>query len=168
MNTAIIITGTICSGKSTLSKKISEALHFNVLDENNPDHFFGIINKIKNGDFISPVIIEHTDILNVFDENEEYGIGKYFDKKIVILMNVSDDILMNNIAERKSRGATGDYLKVDMFVMKKNIEKRFNEMPDDFIKYISNVNIENDYEDEYGKIIAFLSGNLHAGDCETI
>jgi hypothetical protein len=61
-----------------------------------------------------------------FDEHKEYDIGKYFDRKIIILINVSDDLLTNNINDRKSRGATGDYLKVDMFAMKNNIEKRFN------------------------------------------
>jgi len=160
MNTAIIITGTICSGKSTLSKKISEALHFNVLNENNSNHFFGIIERIKENDFTSPVIIEHTDILNVFNGQEDYYISKYFDKKIIILMNVSDDILTKNINDRKARGATGDYLKVDMFAMKKEIENKFNEKTNSFVKYISNINIFDDYEHEYQRIIGFLSDNL--------
>jgi adenylate kinase family enzyme len=157
MNIAIIVTGTICSGKSTLSKKISQSLNLNVLDENNPQHFYGILEKVKEGDFTSPVIIEHTDILNVFDENKEYDIGKYFDRKIIILMNVSDDILTKNINDRKLRNIMGDYLKVDMFEMKKNIEKRFNEMPNDFIKYAANITVENNYENENEKITAFLS-----------
>jgi len=162
MNTAIIITGTICSGKSTLSKKISEALHFNVLNENNSKHFFGIIERIKENDFTSPVIIEHTDILNVFNGQEDYDISKYFDKKIIILMNVSDDILTKNINDRKARGATGDYLKVDMFAMKKEIENKFNEKTNSFVKYISNINIFDDYEHEYQRIIGFLSDNLRS------
>ena len=160
MNTAIIITGTICSGKSTLSKRISESLNINILNENNSKGFFGIINKIKTNEFTSPVIIEHTDILNVFDLTTSHDISGYFDKKLVILMNVSDDILTRNINERKSRGATGDYLKVDMFAMKNDIENKFNGLANDFVKYISNINILDDYESEYQNIIAFLSGNL--------
>ena len=160
MSIAIIVTGTICSGKSTLSKRISELFKFDLMDESNPKHFYGILDKIKEGDFKSPVIIEHTDILYTFDENKEYDIGKYFGKKIIIIMNVSDSILMKNINDRKSRGATGDYLNVDMFEMKRNIEKRFNEMPNDFVKYVANVNVENDYEYEYEKMIKFLSPHI--------
>jgi cytidylate kinase len=76
MAAAIIVTGTICSGKSTLSKKIGESLGLNVLDENNPKYFYGILDKVKENVFKSPVIIEHTDILNFFEENKEYDIGK--------------------------------------------------------------------------------------------
>ena len=77
-------------------------------------------------------------------------------------MNVSDDILMNNINDRKSQNVTGDYLKIDMFAMKKDIEHYFNETAPDFIKYIANINTIDDYEYEYQKIIAFLSDNLRS------
>jgi len=160
MNVAIIITGTICSGKSTLSNKISETLKINLLNENNSKHFFGIIDNVKENKYISPVIIEHTNILNVFDENNEYNIGKYFNKKIIILLNVSDNILTKNINDRKLMGATGDYLNVDMFEMKKNIEKQFNEMPSDYEKYVANIDVENDYDIEYEKILDFLTIHL--------
>ena len=160
MKTAIIITGTICSGKSTLSKKIGESLSINVLNENNSKHFFGIIERIKENDFISPIIIEHTDIINVFNGKTSHDISGYFDKNIIILMNVSDGILTENINARKSRGATGDYLKVDMFAMKKNIEIKFNELSNNFIKYIANINTVDDYEYEYQNIITFLSEHL--------
>ncbi len=62
MNTAIIVTGTICSEKSTLSNKISKFFDFDVPDENNPNHFYGNLDKIKTNDFTSPIIIEHTDL----------------------------------------------------------------------------------------------------------
>jgi hypothetical protein len=101
------------------------------------------------------------EIGNFFEENKEYDIGKYFDEKIIILINVSDDILTKHINDRKSRNVTGDYLKVDVFAMKRNIEKRFNEMPSDFIKYVANITIDNDYEHEYEKIMVFLSTYLH-------
>lgn len=58
-------------------------------------------------------------------------------------MNVSDKILTENINYRRSMGVTGDYLKVDMFAMKKRIEKRFYELPDDFIKYVANITNDN-------------------------
>ena len=160
MNTAIIITGTICSGKSTLSNRLSESLGYDLLNENNPKHFFGMIDKITTGDFKSPVIIEHTDILNMFDENKEYDIGKYFDKKIIVLMNVSADILKKNIDDRKSRGVTGEYLKMDMLAMKKDIENKFNGFENGFIKYVANIDIIDDYEEEYKKIVAFLTNCL--------
>lgn len=161
MQTAIIITGTICSGKSTISQKISKSLKIDLLDESNPPkYFFGAIDRIRENDFISPVIVEHTDILNFFDEGKKYDIGMYFDKKIIILINVSDDILLRNINDRKLRGVTGDYLNVDVIKTKREIENKFNEKKNGFIKYIANINIVDDYEHEYDKIIAFLSDCL--------
>ncbi|MCL2603499.1 MAG: AAA family ATPase [Defluviitaleaceae bacterium] len=160
MNTAIFITGTICSGKSTLSERIGNALNIDVISETNSNGFFGIIDKIKNNEFTSPVIVEHAEIYNLINKNRELEISKYFDKMIIILINVSNDILTANLNDRKSRNIVGDYLKIDMFEMKKSIENHFNEIPMDFIKYIVNVNIVDDYEFEYKKIIAFLIDNL--------
>jgi hypothetical protein len=77
-------------------------------------------------------------------------------------MNVSNDILTKNINERKLNDIykTGDYLKIDMFEMKKDIENYFNELTNGFIKYVANINTVDDYETEHQKIIAFLSDNL--------
>ena len=77
-------------------------------------------------------------------------------------MNVSDDILTKNINDRKAQGATGDYLKIDIFAMKKDIENKFNEKTNSFVKYIANINIIDDYEHEYQRIIVFLSDNLRS------
>jgi thymidylate kinase len=162
MKTAIFITGTICSGKSTLSEKISKALNIDMISENNSNGFFGIIDRVRNNDFTSPVIIEHTDILNVFNGEISHDISGYFDKKILILINVSDDILTKNINDRKARGVTGDYLKVDMFAMKKDIENKFNKTKNDFIRYVANIDTVDDYDNEYKKIIAFLSEHLRS------
>lgn len=160
MNTAIFITGTICSGKSTLSERIGKSLNINVISETNSNGFLGIIDRVKNNRFTSPVIIEHAEIYNLINEKRELEISRCFDKMIIILMNVSDDILMENINERKSRGVTGDYLKIDIFAMKKDIENHFNEVTNDFIKYIANINIVDDYQREYQKIITFISDSL--------
>jgi len=162
MNTAVFITGTICSGKSTLSERIGKSLNIDVIGETNSNGFFGIIDKIKNNTFTLPVIIEHAEIHNLINKKRELEISKYFNKMIIILLNVSDDILTVNLNDRKSRNITGDYLNVDMFAMKKDIERHFNEVADDFIKYTANINIVDDYESEYQRIITFLSANLRS------
>jgi len=75
-------------------------------------------------------------------------------------MNVADEILIKNIKDRKSRNEKGDYLKIDMFSMKKDIEIYFNKITNDYIKYITNINTVDDYELEFQKIITFISDIL--------
>ena len=160
MNTAIFITGTVCSGKSTLSERIGKSLNINVISETNSNGFFGIIDRIKNNEFISPVIIEHAEVYNLVNNKREYEISRYFNKMIIILLNVSDYLLIKNLNDRKLRGTTGDYLKIDMFAMKKDIENYFNEISNEYTKYIVNIKNIDDYEYEYNKIITFLTDSL--------
>ena len=162
MNTAIFITGTICSGKTTLSERIGDSLNINVISETNSNGFFGIIDRVKNNEYTSPVIIEHAEVYNMVNKDRDLEISRYFDKMIVILINVSDDILAQNIEDRKSKNVVGDYLKIDMLAMKKDIEHHFNEVINDCAKYIANINTIDDYESEYHKITAFIVDNLRA------
>lgn len=159
MNIVIFITGTICSGKSTLAQRISKSLNIDLLSETNSNGFFGIIDRVMNNDFTSPVIIEHAEIYNLINKNRDLEISRYFDKILIIVMNVSDDILTNNLNERKSRELIGDYLNIDMFAMKKDIENYINDN-NDYTKYILNINSIDDYEGEYHKVISFLSDIL--------
>ena len=163
MNKAIFITGTICSGKTTLSERIGKALNIDVIGETNSNGFFGIIDRAKNGEFTSPVIVEHAEVYNLINKNRDIEISKYFDEMIVILLNVSDEILTKNFEHRKLQDAivVGDYLKIDMFEMKREIESYFNEHISDFAKYVANINSIDDYELEYEKIVDFLADNLH-------
>jgi tRNA A37 threonylcarbamoyladenosine biosynthesis protein TsaE len=157
MRKAIFITGTICSGKSTLSERIGNELKMDVISETNSNGFFGIVDRIKNGEFTPPPIIEHAEIYLLLNDKREIEISRHFDKMIVVLLNVSDDILTKNLNERKASGSTGDYLKIDIFAMKKEIERHFNEVEGDYIKYIANINCVDEYEDEYKKIVTFLA-----------
>jgi len=156
-----MITGTICSGKTTLAQRLSESLNINMISESNSGGFFGIIDRIKNNDFTPPVIIEHAEIYNLLNENREHEISKYFDQIIVILMNVSEDLLVQNLNDRKSRNVIGDYLNIDMLDMKKQIEEYFNETSFSF-KYIADINTVDDYKYQYEKIMRLLSENICA------
>jgi hypothetical protein len=142
-----------------LSERIGNALSINVINEVNSNGFFGIADRIRNNKFTSPVIVEHAEVYNLLTAERTHNISDKFDKIIAILLNVSDDILTTNLADRKSRGATGDYLKIDIFDMKKQVEHHFNGMNCN-VKYISTINSFDDYEHEYKKIIDFLSDKL--------
>jgi len=157
MRKAIFVTGTICSGKSTLSEKLGSELNLDVISETNSNGFFGIVDKIKNDAFTSTPIIEHAELHLLLNCQRDIEISRYFDKMIIILLNVSDDLLTNNLNERKARGATGDYLKIDIFAMKKEIENHFNNLKGNHNKYVANINTFDDYDIEYRKIIAFLT-----------
>ncbi|MCL2386991.1 MAG: AAA family ATPase [Defluviitaleaceae bacterium] len=158
MRKAVFVTGTICSGKSTLSERLGKELNMDVISETNSNGLFGIVERVKNSEFTPPPIIEHAEIHLLLNYNE---ISRYFDEMAIILLNVSDDLLTKNLNERKARGATGDYLKIDIFAMKKEIENHFNKVEGDYIKYIANVNTAEDYDVEYQKIIDFLADKFH-------
>jgi tRNA uridine 5-carbamoylmethylation protein Kti12 len=72
MNTAIIITGTVCSGKSCISEKIQENLNAKLITELNssPENIFGIIHVIKNSEDEYIAIIEHAEILKYIDDTK--------------------------------------------------------------------------------------------------
>jgi len=156
MSTAIIITGTICSGKTTVSRKISKCLNIDFLSEENvfPKSLMAILDKIKNCKYPNTVIIEHACILNFIND-----INSYFDKQIIILLNVCDDILINNLNIRKLNNGVGDYLNVDIFEMKKDIEKQFAKLKDDKITYTADIIENSDYDIEYENIIEFIKQN---------
>jgi len=158
MSTAIIITGTICSGKTTISEMISERLNIPLFSEGNvfPRGLTGILDAIKSGKFTDSVLVEHADILNFMDD-----IVRYFDKQIMILLNVSEKILTDNLDNRKSKSIIGDYLNVDICQMKKNIIKKFEELKGEKITYVVDITDHSDYERACENIVEFLSSNLH-------
>jgi len=154
MSTAIIITGTICSGKTTISKKISEYLDIKFLSEENvsPKGLMSILREIRSGKFTDIVLIEHANILNFIDD-----ITDCFDKLIIILLNTSDTVLADNINMRKQNNIIGDYLNIDIFESKKEIQKQFETLKYDKIIYVADITKNNDYGIEFKNIIEFLS-----------
>ena len=154
MSTAIIITGTICSGKTTISKKISEYLSINFLSEENvsPKGLMSILKEIQSGKFTDIVLIEHANILNFIDD-----IADYFDKLIIILLNVSETVLTYNMNTRKQNNAIGDYLNIDIFETKREIQQQFENLKYNKITYVADIIKNNDYDIEFKNIIEFLS-----------
>jgi uridine kinase len=158
MNTAIIITGTICSGKSTISEKIQKELNIKLINELNvsPKGLLGMKSAIKNNEYKGVLLIEHFEILNIIND-----IDKNFKKIIIILLNVSDSILIENLNTRKSQNITGNYLKVDILERKKYILEQYNKINDDYEKYIANIEVYEDYDLEYNKIINIIKNYIN-------
>jgi adenylate kinase family enzyme len=158
MNTTVIIVGTPCSGKSTISKRICEELNIKLITELNvvPINIFGIRNEYKKCENNVNVLIEHVEILSYIEE-----INIYSNKVIVILLNVSDNILNQNLEKRKSQNIQGDYLKYDILYIKKDIEEKFKNINIDCVKYVADINAYEDYNLEYNKIISILSANMN-------
>jgi len=157
MNIAVLITGTICSGKSKISKKLQEELNVNLIHELNvsPTGIFGMKQAIKTNKSKGIVLIEYAEILSIIDY-----INEYFEKIIVFLLNVSDEIIFENLNIRKSQNIGGDYLKVGqeyISCMKKDIEKQFNNLKNIYEKHILNISSREDYDIEYEKIISVLN-----------
>ena len=105
MKTLFIITGAVCSGKSTLAKKISEKFNFDLFNEELCGDLDNAINELKNctSDY---AILEHCDVLSNLQQLEQ------FNKKIFVL-KLNNKLLKNNFENRKLAGATGDYLKIN-------------------------------------------------------
>ena len=149
LNIAVLITGTICSGKSTISKKVQEELNVKLIHELNvsPNGIFGIKYAIEKNEDKGIVLIEHLEILSFIDD-----INRHFEKIIIFLLNVSDNILKENLNNRKLQNITGDYLKYDILSLKKDIEEKFQDV-NNHEKYILNINVYEDYDLAYDIII---------------
>jgi len=153
LNIAVLIIGTPCSGKSTISKRLQEELGVKLINELNvsPNGIFGMKSAIKNNEDKGIVIIEHAEILSIIDD-----INKHFEKIIIFLLNVSDNILSENLNSRKSQNITGNYLNVDIFNLRKYYEEQFNNI-NNHEKYKLNINNYEDYDLVYIDIIQKLS-----------
>ncbi len=153
-NIAIIVTGTICSGKTTLAKRISEDVNYRLLNEENikPFNFENVCKqlqmyKLKN------IIVEHTDILNYFNE-----IIKFYKTIILIYLDVSDEILLQNLSIRKNNKAVGDFSSIDYITLKKNIEEKVKALKNEVIYF--NVLESFDYDREYAKLIHVIKEKI--------
>jgi len=156
MNTAVILTGTMCSGKSTISEKIQNEFKIKLISESNAStkSLLGMMYEIKNNKFEGIVLIEHAEILRYIDD-----LNKYFENLIIILLEVSDSILVTNFNSRKEQNAIGNYPPETVFTQKKYIEELFNNIGNKYIKYTANINDRKDYEIEYNKIINLIKVN---------
>jgi len=154
MNTAIIITGTMCSGKSTISEKIQKELGIPLITELNvtPQSMFGMMSEIRNNESKDIVLIEHAEILRKIDE-----INKYFKNIVIILLNVSNNILKENFNSRESRNTINNYPFEAVLSWKKYIEDEFNKVKNNYINYVVDINTNDDYVSAHNNIIIFLS-----------
>ena len=153
MNIAVLITGTICSGKTTISERLQKELNVKLINELNvsPTGVFGIKHAIKINESKGIVLIEYAEILSIIDD-----INKHFEKIIVFLLNVSNKIIFENLSIRKSQNIGGDYLKVGqeyILCMKKDIEEQFNNLKNCYEKHILNIHSREDYDIAYNEII---------------
>ena len=113
---------------------------------------FGIMSEIKNNEFKDIVLIEHAEILSKIDE-----INKYFENVVIILLNVSNNILIENFNSRKSRNTINSYHLETVLTWKKYIEYDFNKVKNNYINYILDINTNDDYVSAHNNIINFLS-----------
>ncbi len=149
-NIAIIVSGTTCSGKTIISKRISEDLKLKLINEEyiRPFNLENLSKELKKHKSEN-IVIEHTDILNYFDE-----IKKYYQNIILIYLNISDKILIKNYNIRKDNKAVGDFINIDNIKLKKDIEKEIKNLKSEVI-YL-NISKMSDYDTEYTKLINII------------
>lgn len=105
MKTLFIITGAVCSGKSTLSKKLQDQFNIPLFNEGNFGNLNNAIKNLNNCN-LDYAILEHCDVL--------YNLEKLpkCNKKIFVL-KVDNKLLKTNYENRKKLNAIGDYFKID-------------------------------------------------------
>ena len=152
MKEAIIITGAVCSGKTSISNKISKDINFKLINEENtrPFNLHNLkkqlqIHKSEN------VIIEHTDILNYYDE-----IKKCFNIKVLIYINTSNEVLLKNIEARKNNNATGDYININAFKQKELIKNQLKHLNLKHSLIYLNILYNQEYDKKYKKLINMI------------
>ena len=157
MSIAIIITGTMCSGKSTISKKLQKELNIDLITELNvsPNGIHGMIHEIKTKEKKNNMLIEHVEILRVIDKIEEY-----FTKIIIILLHVSNNVLVENFNTRKLQNAI-NYPFETVLDRKEYIKEIFVGLKKDYIKYTVGIDAYEDYDLAYNAIIELLSKQIN-------
>lgn len=105
MKTLFIITGAVCSGKTTLSKLLSKNFNLPLFNEEVYGNLDNAIAQLKNCSF-DYAILEHCDVLFNLKYLEQ------FNKKIFVL-KLNDELLTENFNNRVKANATGDYLKIN-------------------------------------------------------
>ena len=119
--TAICIVGPICSGKSTLAKRLSAQFNIPYLTETMFSDLMGILDHLNNYDV---AIIEYCSLLNFYDR-----IAEHFTSVSVVYIRISEDLMQRHIQQRIAEGSTGDYISLDPIDMKQNIEKSISDLP---------------------------------------
>ena len=146
MKTLFIITGAVCSGKSTLAKKISESFNLPLFNEELYGNLENSINELNNCN-LDYAIIEHCDILNFLKELKQYN------KKIFVL-KVNNKLLKEHFNSRVKSGATGDYLKINPVKQQEQILNLSNQID------VINIETSSDYEIALSKISKSVSLRL--------
>lgn len=105
MKTLFVITGAVCSGKTTMAKHIAKKFDLKLFSE---EVFLNLENCLKNVNICKQdyAIIEHCDILENLDKLPTCNLK-------VFVLKLNPSMLKNNFNLRKQRGATGDYLNID-------------------------------------------------------
>lgn len=138
MKTLFIITGAVCSGKTTIANTISEKFNLPVFNEQTYGNLSNAINAVNSCN-LDYAIFEHCDVLFNLDSLKKYTLK-------IFVLKLNDNLLKSNFEIRKNSGASGDYLKVDPI-------KQQNEILDLAKNFdIIEVNAINDYNLALNKI----------------
>lgn len=149
MKIAICVVGTIGAGKSEIGSRRAAKLNLPFLSETLFDNgLMGILDRMAEYD---RVVIEHCELLKFSTQIEGW-----FPKVVFVYVDIAEALAWVHKEARIRNGATGDFLKIDPIIMKKEIESLLLEIS---IQHTCiRVRIESD--DDYESTVARLTDTL--------
>jgi len=134
MKTLFLITGAVCSGKTTLAKQIGNAFNMPIFNEDIYGTFENCLNNLKNCEQ-NYLLLEHCDATNNLQKLKNFNVK-------IFVLKVNNNLLLKNYENRKNTGATGDYLKINPLKQQADILNQASKLTCDIIE----INNTADYE----------------------
>lgn len=152
---AVIITGSVVAGKSTVARKVASECNVPLISEETAGNYYEILDSI-NPICYPKVLIEHCWIYRKW-----FILNNIYEQSKIILLNVDKDLLRKNFNKRLKVSAEGDYIKFDPVEQQKQIISDINEIKPQYqnkFHKIEVINIKNysDYDLAVKKIVKYF------------
>lgn len=138
--TSIIISGAVASGKSTIARKLAEDIGYELINEETTGNYYKILDRIH------PKHLPHAIYEHCWIYKKRYIFEALYERVVVVILDVSEDVLLQNYKKRKEIDASGDYLDIDPLKQQTQI---LSENPD---THIVQIQTYADYDKAYDTI----------------
>lgn len=105
--TAVIISGAVTTGKSTLAANLAKDIGFDLINENTTGNYYKILDSIHPKHHPN-AIYEHCWLYKKL-----YLFEALYDQVVLVVLDVNEALLRKNQEKRKLVDKTGDYLNMD-------------------------------------------------------
>lgn len=124
---ALILTGSVCAGKSTLSQKLHGPLQLRVISEGTIGNYYKIMDRI-NPYYIPNGLFEH-----VWIYRKWFLFKAVYDRSMTVVLDVDENLLKKNFEKRLEIDKVGDFRNMDPVETQKEILSDIKRFEKDYV-----------------------------------